>query len=151
MVELSTDLVPGARLCSIRNCTYIIPPMDEYRWKMCAVCRLRRREIRRRIRAQSDQLIKTIDSVIPKSLVCLAIPPKLLSGYLFRYLLQAKMRKREPTLGSGRCRSLDCGMLVVDSMSLDCKQCIARMIWLVSRNHVSIPPIERVCSFSFQS
>lgn len=122
-IEASIGLVPGARLCSIRNCTYIIPPTDEYHWKMCGVCRLRRREMRRQSLARSNQPTKTMDSAIPKSL--------------------AKLRKRDPTPGSRRCRSLDCGMLVVDSMSVDCKQCIARMIWLVSRNSVSIPPIER--------
>lgn len=44
MEEDPVELVPGARLCSIRNCTYVIPPVEEYRWKMCALCRLRRRE-----------------------------------------------------------------------------------------------------------
>jgi len=142
------ELVTGARLCSIRNCTHIIPPIEEYHWKMCAVCRLRRREIR--IGARSNHPTKAIDSVIPNSLVCLAIPPKLPIDWAL-ISVQAKMRKRDPTLGNGRCRSLDCGMLVVDSTSLDCKQCIARMIWLVSRSSVSIPLLERVCSFSPQS
>jgi len=36
-------IVAGARLCSVRSCTYIIPPSSEYPWKMCALCRLRAR------------------------------------------------------------------------------------------------------------
>ena len=37
----------GARLCSDRNCTHIIPPSIEYLWKRCALCRLRARSSRK--------------------------------------------------------------------------------------------------------
>jgi hypothetical protein len=57
MEEDPVELVPGARLCSIRNCTYVIPPVEEYRWKMCALCRLRRREKKRQDRLNESTKI----------------------------------------------------------------------------------------------
>jgi hypothetical protein len=67
--------------------------------------------------------------------------------FKFSCLIQAKMRKKGANLGNGRCQSLDCGMLVDNSVSLDCKQCISRKTWLVSRSRAPVPPIERVCVF----
>ncbi|KAJ3512992.1 hypothetical protein NLJ89_g3208 [Agrocybe chaxingu] len=55
--EISKDpvaLVAGARLCSVRDCTYIIAPVSEYRWKMCTLCRLRRRERKRLEKVSKD-------------------------------------------------------------------------------------------------
>ncbi|KNZ80304.1 hypothetical protein J132_06420 [Termitomyces sp. J132] len=43
-------LTPGARLCTIRNCTQIIPSPEEYPWKMCEPCRIRMRDTSRRRR-----------------------------------------------------------------------------------------------------
>ena len=40
----NVSLISGARLCSVRNCTFIIPPVDEYRWKTCSLCRLCQKE-----------------------------------------------------------------------------------------------------------
>ncbi|KAG6865085.1 hypothetical protein C0991_005229, partial [Blastosporella zonata] len=43
-------LTPGARLCTIKNCTHIIPAPEEYAWKMCEPCRVRTRNNQRRRR-----------------------------------------------------------------------------------------------------
>ena len=40
----NVSLISDARLCSVRNCTFIIPPVDEYRWKTCSLCRLCQKE-----------------------------------------------------------------------------------------------------------
>ncbi|KAL6299199.1 hypothetical protein BKA93DRAFT_614084 [Sparassis latifolia] len=42
------ELPPGHRLCALRWCYNIIPPIWEYRWKMCEPCRTRARERERR-------------------------------------------------------------------------------------------------------
>lgn len=41
-------LMEGARLCSIKDCPHILPPWDEYTWKMCAKCRQTSKENRLR-------------------------------------------------------------------------------------------------------
>jgi len=46
-LEEDVTLLPGARLCSNRNCTFIIPPVEDYHWKMCSLCRIRAREQRK--------------------------------------------------------------------------------------------------------
>ncbi|KAF8192630.1 hypothetical protein BJ912DRAFT_269433 [Pholiota molesta] len=35
---------------------------------------------------------------------------------------------------AGRCQSIDCGMMIVDSKSYQCKQCIARRNWLMNQS-----------------
>jgi len=37
--EQTLDAVPGARLCVVRMCTHILPPMEEYKQNMCLGCR----------------------------------------------------------------------------------------------------------------
>ncbi|KDR83622.1 hypothetical protein GALMADRAFT_235913 [Galerina marginata CBS 339.88] len=140
-------LVPGARLCFIRNCTYIIPPVNEYRWKMCALCRLLKKERRQQEKLKNDPTVRQ-----PSSKKVTGIP-------FLDYLC-----KKSPVIESGRCRILDCGMLVQDSSSSDCRQCVARRLWLLhggdnsSKQHRHLtqsvveplgpPPYPRFKSFS---
>ncbi|KAF5333959.1 hypothetical protein D9758_017589 [Tetrapyrgos nigripes] len=34
-------IVPGARICNIRACRHILPSFDEWRWKMCYLCKVK--------------------------------------------------------------------------------------------------------------
>ncbi|KAF8974430.1 hypothetical protein BDZ97DRAFT_1773564 [Flammula alnicola] len=126
-VEDPVTLVPGARLCSIRNCTYIIPPMEEYRWKMCALCRLRRRE-----RSKQDKLsnlpLAATESLRPSEGKKRRLDADLILKALNNLPLQPQTRP------GGRCQSVDCGMLIVDPKSAQCTQCIARRLWLMNRS-----------------
>ncbi|KAF8165234.1 hypothetical protein B0H34DRAFT_229740 [Crassisporium funariophilum] len=119
--EYSVSLVTGARLCSTRSCTYIIPPANEYRWKMCALCRLRSRE--RSMRGGPNQ----------HDINGSPIPPEWKArAKEFDRILKAieKFPIRHET---GRCQSMDCGMLLeTDSLVRHCKQCTAKRLWLVS-------------------
>lgn len=109
----SPPIVAGARLCAVRNCTYIIPPSSEYRWKKCALCCLRVRSSRKLEDAseppRQDELISHSTAKIAK-----------------------RLPKRDKQL-PGRCQSLDCGMLLLGTEStLDCDQCVARRSWLMN-------------------
>lgn len=42
------NLPPGYRICTIRNCGTVIPPVEAYKWKMCKECRQRTKMQRRR-------------------------------------------------------------------------------------------------------
>ncbi|KAK0466802.1 uncharacterized protein EV420DRAFT_1505440 [Desarmillaria tabescens] len=42
------SLPPGYRICTIRYCNTVIPPVEVYKWKMCKACRHRTKMLRRR-------------------------------------------------------------------------------------------------------
>ncbi|KAK0188502.1 hypothetical protein F5146DRAFT_668942 [Armillaria mellea] len=46
-----SSLPPGYRLCTIRNCGTVIPPVEAYKWKICKECR-QRTKMQRRWRQQ---------------------------------------------------------------------------------------------------
>ncbi|KAF8914017.1 hypothetical protein CPB84DRAFT_45401 [Gymnopilus junonius] len=125
--DVDAILTPGARLCAVRDCTFIIPPLIEYRWKMCALCRFQKK-----MRNQHET--KENSSLVKSSAECVSIDPQSILKLLDRY------RNRDPAPDSGRCQSIDCGMLVVDSASPDCKQCIARRLSVIDRNKSSCGP-----------
>ncbi|KAF9057675.1 hypothetical protein BJ165DRAFT_1521035 [Panaeolus papilionaceus] len=43
MAVIETSTIEGARLCLMRHCSFIIPPIDEYSSKFCSLCRLFRK------------------------------------------------------------------------------------------------------------
>lgn len=53
-----SSLPPGYRLCTIRNCGVVIPPVEAYKWKMCKECR-QRTKIQRRRRQQGTGEVAT--------------------------------------------------------------------------------------------
>ncbi|PPQ77731.1 hypothetical protein CVT25_011166 [Psilocybe cyanescens] len=121
-------LVPGARLCAIRTCTFIIPPVSEYRWKMCSLCRVRLRERRKQERVTDGNASPSTSEPSSSSRRKTVVAD---SNFMLRYL--EFLCKADPVDGSDRCRSLDCGMMLANSSSQDCRQCIARRLWLVNR------------------
>ncbi|CAA7259873.1 unnamed protein product [Cyclocybe aegerita] len=125
--EISQDpvtLIAGARLCSVRDCTYIIPPVSEYRWKMCALCRLRRRE-RKRLEKVSKDATGTEPETLEMNKLELD-PTKALRTL-------AGLPKRGPVLG--RCQSVDCGVVLKGKPTSSlCKQCMGRQLWLVKES-----------------
>jgi hypothetical protein len=68
-------LIPNARLCSASECTHVIPPQQEYKFKRCSLCRLYQEE-RRLLRQrgpdhQSDSTKPIVDvKGIYNSFVC---------------------------------------------------------------------------------
>ncbi|KJA30145.1 hypothetical protein HYPSUDRAFT_32243 [Hypholoma sublateritium FD-334 SS-4] len=119
-------LISGARLCSVRNCTFIIPPVDEYRWKTCSLCRLCQKEKVKQNKyggqLETPDPISTADGqetqVAPRLIILKALNN-----------LPLRIGPRAPN----RCRSLDCGMLL-DPKFPQCKQCTARHLWLLNRS-----------------
>ncbi|KAJ2918898.1 hypothetical protein MD484_g1488, partial [Candolleomyces efflorescens] len=102
----SHNLVPGARQCSSKECTYMIPSPDEYSWKMCSKCR----------RRGKNGNLRRSGVYVPKD-----APPKEfkheISGPEAIAMKQA----------DGRCLSFDCGMLVSrESKYPYCRQCRLR-------------------------
>ncbi|KAG5653884.1 hypothetical protein H0H81_009706 [Sphagnurus paluster] len=113
-------LVPGARLCSIKNCTHVIPPRGEYRWKMCDPCRIRTRENRHGIRSVSPvtEGVETGDDVDE--------PGEPAPGAESEDVPLVGIANERCDLGR-RCTSLDCGMLLnPDTKGMFCIQCSAR-------------------------
>ena len=112
-----TVLTPGARLCAVRDCTFIIPPLDEYRWKTCAVCRFRKQSRTKRPPADESQkssgqdatdsvlILKLLVSQCP--LLCWTSLPNLGSGSLSEERLRAQgLQMHECRLWNAACRHL---------------------------------------------
>ncbi|KAF9003058.1 hypothetical protein BDQ17DRAFT_1356570 [Cyathus striatus] len=113
--ETECAVVPGARLCSLKSCSHIIPPTSEYKWKMCSHCRKKTSERRRR-----KELKSRIENGLPVDAMNVS---------------DSDMECLNPKLLPGRCVNQDCGMLVDDTASSsECRQCIARRLGLPGSN-----------------
>ncbi|KAF4619881.1 hypothetical protein D9613_005330 [Agrocybe pediades] len=127
------SLLPDARLCSNRNCTFIIPPVSDYHWKTCSLCRIRAREQRNEERSAamlSAQALKNSRRRTRKKKSTDAT-------FLLRSLDYLSRKAPMP----GRCWSVDCGMAVAEGS--DCSQCKARRLWLMSGNVSNETPGKR--------
>ncbi|KAK0465711.1 hypothetical protein IW261DRAFT_1156615 [Armillaria novae-zelandiae] len=58
-----SSLPPGYRLCTIRNCDTVIPPVEAYKWKMCKECRRRtkmQRKRRQEVEVAADKALRRV-------------------------------------------------------------------------------------------
>ncbi|KAJ3513082.1 hypothetical protein NMY22_g15149 [Coprinellus aureogranulatus] len=128
----SYNLIPGARTCSSKDCSFVVPPTDEYPFKLCGRCRARSKDNSRPGRKKSS-------NGVPKN------------GYRHEFAgPEALAMKRE----DGRCLTSDCGMLVsAESKYPYCRQCRIQDWRLKRRNlrKVAILELERSKSSSSSS
>lgn len=128
--------VPGSRLCSIEWCHRVIPPSDEYQWKMCHFCRVRAnsRGKRQRQRASGsldpdpppDYSLKA--QLLQRETDLVMLPDEHLNSI-------PEMRKRT----DGRCVHYDCGMFIdPESPSPRCVHCIGRTKNLHAHNNFNL-------------
>ncbi|KAG6872268.1 hypothetical protein C0995_011367 [Termitomyces sp. Mi166 len=129
-------LTPGARLCTIRNCTQIIPSPEGYPWKMCEPCRIRTRNTARRRRMKKMGEIVSEDPPWAESIQANAG-----SGSESEDIpladLSAARRTSEGLLR--RCKRHDCGLWInPESQDTLCNQCKKRKLML------KVPPSDNV-------
>ncbi|KAJ7623538.1 hypothetical protein FB45DRAFT_925943 [Roridomyces roridus] len=100
--------MPAARLCKGRGCEHVIPSADEYEWKLCGVCRGRERR-KAELGGKSSRKAKTeLQKETERELALTDMP-----------LAEAPK--------PGRCRYLDCGILLEGEESFaECGQCVRR-------------------------
>ncbi|RDB22394.1 hypothetical protein Hypma_010468 [Hypsizygus marmoreus] len=129
-------LVPGARLCTIKNCTHVIPSLAEYRWKMCEPCRIRTRNNRNKLQMKKRGLAPDVRRS-PVNDGTTHVQPIIIqddSGTESEDipLAVAVAQKHVSGLDDSslrRCKSHDCGMIVkASSAHAECNQCISRRV-----------------------
>ncbi|KAF8057439.1 hypothetical protein FPV67DRAFT_1724123 [Lyophyllum atratum] len=124
-------LTPGARLCSIKNCTHVIPAREEYKWKMCEPCRVRTRNNRNRIRRMNMGMGADASGGHPGAGAGMDVDGEGSgSDSESEAVVGAERRDDEgSSTGLRRCQSLDCGMRVdIASSSVFCGQCTTRLV-----------------------
>lgn len=121
-------LIPNSRLCSASGCTQFIPPHGEYKFKRCNLCRLYQEE--HRLLQKQGPIHGTKPLVDPKkisdSFVCLVFNTTNCPDFRTKKYLPLRF----PT--PGRCRSLDCAVVVEDG-STSCQQCVSRRTVLLKK------------------
>ncbi|KAF8059858.1 hypothetical protein FPV67DRAFT_341045 [Lyophyllum atratum] len=127
-------LTPGARLCSIKNCTHVIPAREEYKWKMCEPCRVRTRNNRNRIRRMNMGMGADASGGPPGAGADMdggesgSEEEEEEEKHVAVERAERRDDERSST-GLRRCQSLDCGMRVdAASSSVFCGQCTTRLV-----------------------
>ncbi|GLB43052.1 hypothetical protein LshimejAT787_1205010 [Lyophyllum shimeji] len=124
-------LTPGARLCSIKKCTHVIPAREEYKWKMCEPCRIRTRNYsnrRRKMAAGAEG--SGADHLREQDDAAAAGGSGSESEDIPLSVTTAENRAADgSSTGLRRCMSQDCGMWVdpTSSQAL-CTQCSMRRV-----------------------
>ncbi|KII90459.1 hypothetical protein PLICRDRAFT_136726 [Plicaturopsis crispa FD-325 SS-3] len=142
-------LPPGYRVCTLRSCTTVIPPVEEYRWKMCGPCRDRTR-VSAQLRQDKattglDPLTQADDSDSDE------VPLAANSAYYRKRKRHAdtpaghsnvaphqagKTRRRLIDGRHSTCANTFCGALVDPSSNRkECADCCAKGFITVSRSH----------------
>ncbi|EAU81608.2 hypothetical protein CC1G_02624 [Coprinopsis cinerea okayama7 len=123
------QLVPGARLCSVKQCAHILPSKEEYPRRMCSRCRKRSNDARvRREKLTPD-------------------PAEAARGQQeYMACLQAINKRND-----GRCLSIDCGVCLDTGLLFAyCQQCRTRAVRALRRHMkkegVSVEEIESFMS-----
>ncbi|KAH6904038.1 hypothetical protein BKA70DRAFT_1299340 [Coprinopsis sp. MPI-PUGE-AT-0042] len=106
--------VPGARLCSAKQCHHMLPSEEEYHRRMCFQCQTRCKDSRTRARQlRKGTAIESIPFDFSPWVPCLEDDKK---------------------LASGRCKSIDCGMVVHPKTPFAyCQQCRVRASRAIKR------------------
>ncbi|KAG6818220.1 hypothetical protein H0H93_006712, partial [Arthromyces matolae] len=127
-------LTPGARLCSIKRCTRIIPAPEEYPYKMCEPCRVRTRN-NAKARRMKALGVNTENAGVEGDGG---------SESDDEPLAAFSTSKRASAGGLRRCKRTDCGLFInPQSNDVLCSQCRARKSrsGLTSTSPLELPKI----------